>query len=130
MEEDNETKAERLRRATGAILIFPLAVWLVWDVFVATNEVKDDTISEITRDLSHYLYVVPYALGGIMGHFFLNKKDLGEGRPNRFKTWLGTVLFVFVLSFFLPNLHYMNTAMLIAGFVIGAFLWPQGPRSK
>lgn len=116
------------RALTSWILVIPLLIWLIWDVKVATNETQNDTISEVVRDLSHYLYVIPYALGGIMGHFFWNKKDRAAGRPNRFKLWLGTCAAVFILSSALPSLHYMNTAMVVVGFFVGAFLWPQGPR--
>jgi len=125
-----DERAARLRKITGAILLVTLGVWLVWDVFVASNGLEGDTISEITRDLSHYLYVIPYALCGIMGHFFWNKPTLEEGRPNRFKLWLVSCAVVFGIGFLIPPAHYMNTAFAIAGFCMGALLWPQGPRTK
>jgi len=125
---ETETKATRLRRLTVAVILIPLLVWLVWDIYVATNEVPDDTISEIIRDWSHRLYVIPYGLGGIMGHWFVNK-ERDEGRPSRFKTWLLTLPLVLALSPILPPLQYMNTAFLGIGFCAGALLWPQGPRS-
>ena len=124
-----DKQARKLRTQTATILLVCLSVWLFWDIYVATNDVQDDTISELTRDLSHYLYVVPWALGGIMGHFFWNKRDKEEGRPVRFKAWLATCGIVFVASPLIPNLHYMNTVFFVVGFPVGAWLWPQGPRS-
>lgn len=124
-----DEQQKKLRNTTSALLLICLSVWLLWDIYVATNVSKNDTISEITRDLSHYIYMIPWALGGIMGHFFWNDHNEENLRPVRFKTWLGTCAAVLVVSPFIPNLDYMNTVFFAVGFPVGAWLWPQGPRT-
>lgn len=123
-----DPKARKLRTATAVILLIPLALWLIWDIYVASNSLKGDTISEITRDLSHGLYFLPFSLGGIMGHFFFNAP--AGGRPNRFNLWLGVVaavaLFdVLVLRGQALAWSYANTMAVTVGFGVGAYLWPQ-----
>jgi len=68
------TEAEqRVRRITAILLGGSALGLLVWDVYVANNDLHNDTISEIVRDLSHRFYSLPFILMVVMGHLFWNQ---------------------------------------------------------
>ena len=68
---DEKTKSNR--RTTAVLLSVFAGILLVWDIAVAHNEGKGDTISELLRDLSHRFWILPFMLMGVMGHLFWNK---------------------------------------------------------
>lgn len=56
--------------ATAAILIVAIIVLVAWDIYVAANGVKGDTISEIALDFARRHPVIPFAVGIVCGHLF------------------------------------------------------------
>jgi hypothetical protein len=55
---------------TQVIMVLGIAVWIGWDLIVATNKTSGDTISEITLVLSQLTPVLPFAVGFLCGHLF------------------------------------------------------------
>jgi cytochrome bd-type quinol oxidase subunit 2 len=107
-------KAAKLRKTTAILLAVFTVVLLVWDIDVAHNDVKNDTISELLRDISHNFWTLPFVLMGIMGHLFWNRQ--GKVRKLRF------------VVVTLPTWHYANLIVGTLGFLGGALWWPQlGP---
>ena len=120
-------KAKRLRKITAIFLIVALTIGIGWDVFVAVNDVSGDTISELTRDLSHDYWILPFALMGVMGHFFLNVKI---ERPRNVRAMVIACVLVGgrdLVNYLhpLPTLFYANFVVGAVGFVAGAWWWPQ-----
>lgn len=55
------------KRITIAVLIIVTILLIVWDVYVATNSVRGDTISEVFLWASSHP-VLPFAFGVLAGH--------------------------------------------------------------
>ncbi len=56
---------------TVVILLAVVALVGAWDVYVAFfNREKDDTVSEVVRELARRHPLVPFLFGLLMGHFF------------------------------------------------------------
>lgn len=118
----------KLRKTTAALLVISAVGLLLWDIDVATNDVKDDTISELLRDISHRFWILPFMLMGVMGHLFWNR----SGRKKTFKPGLLIGASVLVGSrdllnwaVELPTWPYANLVLGVLGFLAGALWWPQ-----
>jgi len=111
-----------LRQRTALYLSVPAALLLAWDIFVAANDVKDDTISELLRDLGTAVYTLPFLFGIVMGHLFENS----DTRPNRFKMLFPVAIAVVLLDI-TGYMHYPggNFIFFTFGVGFGAYLWPQ-----
>ncbi|MDX1643437.1 MAG: hypothetical protein R3244_03660 [Thermoanaerobaculia bacterium] len=129
------TSSGKNRRITAAFLAVFISIGLVWDVYVAYNEVQGDTISELVRDLSHSWYFVPWIFGVCCGHFFWNRpaeelKTKQERRKVFFQQLVPISLLVLArdllnLKVDLPTFGYANLGLFVGGFAAGAKLWPQ-----
>jgi hypothetical protein len=52
-------------------ILFAVTIALIaWDVHVATNAVRGDTISELILFWAHQHPTLPFAFGILMGHLF------------------------------------------------------------
>jgi len=125
---EQRTKAEKLRKTTAALLGVFSTILLVWDVKVANNDVKEDTISELLRDVSHDFWVLPFALMGVMGHLFWNRP--GTKREIKFNYLVGAVVVVLARDMLglvvqLPTFTSAPVVVGVLGFMLGAAWWPQ-----
>ena len=121
-------KATKLRKITATMLVVFSLILLGWDIDVANNDVRDDTISELLRDLSHRYWLLPFTLMGVMGHLFWNKP--GTERAMQFNKLLCACAVVGArdlvnLVFPLPTLPAANAGVAVLGFILGARWWPQ-----
>lgn len=121
------------RTITIVLLVVAATVLLFWDVYVATNDVKDDTISEFLRDLSYDFWILPYLLMGVMGHLFWNR-DEGSSRTFRPQVLVGSSVLVGlrdVVNAFvaLPTHPYAPLVTGLIGFTVGAMFWPQARKA-
>lgn len=55
---------------TIGILLFVTFGLIAWDIYVATNREKRDTISVVMLDTARKHPAIPFLLGVIMGHLF------------------------------------------------------------
>jgi hypothetical protein len=58
------------KRITSGILIAVTIGLIVWDIFMATNPIQGDTISEIVLNFAFSNPSIPFAFGCLMGHLF------------------------------------------------------------
>jgi hypothetical protein len=121
-------KAAKLRKITAILLAVFTVILLVWDIDVANNDVRDDTVSELLRDISYNWWTLPFVLMGIMGHLFWNRPG-----PNRgLQFWKLAIATALVAVRDLVNLAhplsssiYANLIVGVVGFFCGALWWPQ-----
>jgi len=128
-------KAAKLRKVTAILLAAFTLILVMWDVKVAYNDVKGDTISELLRDVSHAWYILPYLMGVVMGHLFWNRAADNMNEPKKhlliFFGVIGgssaLVLLRDAVNFFvnLPGLNHANLVLVVVGFFMGAAFWPQ-----
>ena len=43
---------------------------ILWDIYLASDEVDKNTISKLVRDVSDESPMIPFALGVLIGHWF------------------------------------------------------------
>lgn len=55
---------------TAAVLVACVLLLVVFDLYMAANNVPGDTISEVVRSWAARHPVIPFAAGVVMGHFF------------------------------------------------------------
>lgn len=125
----------RVRKITAVLLGSAALGLLGWDIYVANNDLHNDTISEIVRDLSHRFYSLPFILMICMGHFFWNQPQSvrlpDAERLKIFWTRVAAPAAVMIvrdlvnLVWTLPTFDYANLVLGVAGFFVGALFWPQ-----
>lgn len=105
-------------------MVVTLLVWAVYDSFAATNKIKGDTISAVLEIYSHKWITLPFAFGYMIGHWFFPME------ANR--CWLATLGPIAVLLLVLGIMDHLRLHpgkehtpyIVLAGIVMGHFLWP------
>jgi hypothetical protein len=129
-EQDEKTK--KLSIVSKVIVIFTGALWLIYDIFPAMNDGRNDTISETMRNWTRSAWVLPFIWGAITGHLFIT-----TGQPDNYKERFYAALAI-VASAIIANLvtHFAvgwvapvwyRITMLFVGIGLGVLLWPQSP---
>lgn len=114
---------------TIVLLIVTLTLWLVWDVFVATNEAKGDTISELTLYASYLAPFIPAAWGIICGHLFWPMKEITYKWPRIYVMWgYGSAFGAACIFGAVPGNMVSVPILFLSHFLIGHFMWPQKVR--
>jgi hypothetical protein len=127
------------RQVTEIIIVATLVIWIVWDIFVASNKTKGDTESEIVRDYTIYP-VVPASLAAVLGHWTILGHRIIESAAHGLFITLGLLAIVAVWSvlvklgklrgFALEAHSYVARRPWIPAIIfyaIGGFLWGQAP---
>ena len=114
------------------LLVVFIVVLGVWDIAVYTNDVRDDTISELIRDLSHDWWILPFTFMGVAGHFFWNHPDNEETQAKKILAAVAVVAVRDIVNLIhpLPTFQFANLVLGLLGFVGGAAWWPQLMPSK
>ncbi len=117
----------------GALLGITVVI-LVWDILLATNQLPDDTWSELLRDAALRHWWIPHAWGFLAAHIWWNGK-----RPSGVEQWMvwvwgfGSLFLDIVVAYFLMNGNvlpvWFNVVMFsVVGPIMGRLLWPQSRR--
>jgi len=118
------------RALTISLMISVFIVLITWDIYVvAFNNERNDSISNILRDWSKRVLLLPYSFGVLSGHLFL--PDIGYSIYG----WRGIALLtssaisISGLGWLIRYYRFESKAypwvMLIAGVLAGHLLWPQ-----
>ena len=99
--------------------------FIIWDIFLATDQVGENTISEIIKYTSYFAPSLAVLLGYLFGHLFMNRPI--KAIPYfKFKTSmiiLGVlILIAFIISMFIiiqPWIYF------IISFPLGGIFWTQ-----
>jgi len=139
------------REITTIILVATVAIWIIWDIVVATNRRRGDTESEVIRDYTIYP-VLPAGLGVVTGHWTLLGYSMLDGWYGLWillgigvvlVLWSGLVVHEIRKSKrFNPN--YQRSILrkshgwvsrrpyipFVVGYLLGALLWGQEPATE
>jgi len=125
------------RKTTIVILLVAIVGLIGWDVFVATNDVQGDTISEIMLSWATKVALLPLAMGTLMGHLFWPNK----GGKYHIDVIVLVVILVGVrdvcawvwnapqdvLVQWVLHALWFPLIPLLAGIPLGHYAWPQTP---
>jgi hypothetical protein len=116
------------RKISIGFLVIGLGLMTLWDVYPALTPELGDTISEVVRDGSWSFYVLPYACGILMGHFFVNKKD--RSSRNIPALWVSAGMIAARDALQIASFPGGNSLALLLGIAAGAIWWPQAPAKE
>lgn len=125
------------QRTTEVIVAATAALLIAYDIFVAANKEKGDTISEVVRDRINYP-VIPFALGAILGHWTaLGWRLLDSGLTGLFILLaIGGIMGLWSRRVSDKNRPFKEAhnwlgdrpyVAAIAGYLLGALLWGMNP---
>lgn len=112
---------------TLILITMVTSVLIAWDIYVASNDVDGDTISEIFHLTAMKYALLPMAWGVLGGHFFAPKRK----RVYRFMRLFGLLLvtlstIAYDIAQFSGHVGPMNPMLVfVTSIFIGAVLWPQ-----
>ncbi len=103
----------------GAVLL----ALIVWDIFLAVDDIGGNTWSELLRDAGKLTPVVPWLGGLVVGHLFHPGKNADPliDAPGNALVLLGLTLLFVIIGFFMTVPTWVPVPL---GAVAGAFLWP------
>jgi hypothetical protein len=113
---------------TLGLIVVASCVLIGWDIVVATNAERGDTISELLLAAASSHPSLAFAWGGLTGHLFWPRENpLFWRKPHT--AWLLGVLAVALLAAeFIVSLKVLPIGPLLVGISLGHWLWPQKPK--
>lgn len=122
-------------------LLVPVISYIIWDIFLATNAVKGDTISEVVLFYAKRSLFLPTTLGVLLGHFFwpIYNNHLHNRLPGWAIVTILVTLGLFGIGFdimnalrglsngsaFLTFLLKWPIILALFGILVGHFVWGQ-----
>ena len=146
-DQDSGSQPTRMRRAAVQVAVLAENKWVIFtqkfilvvvglivavDLFLALNDVKGDTISEVLKGWAYRrFFVLTWAWGVLAGHLFLTKATPVFSPPGNIWVLLGITAVVLGagLSYKAVVGVPIQLALLLAGMGAGYLLWPQSPVS-
>jgi hypothetical protein len=115
---------------TQKFILVIVGVIVAVDLFLALNDVKGDTISEVIKGWAYRrFFVLSWAWGVLAGHLFLTRNAAVIATP--WNIWLLLGLSVLLVA---VGIGYkgmvgvpIQAALLVLGVAAGYLLWPQAP---
>lgn len=115
---------------TEKFILAILALVIVVDLFLAFNNIKEDTISEVLQNWAYSrFFVITWAWGVLAGHLFLTRATPIFNSPNPIVVLLGLTTIILLAGLLNKTIVAlpMQVVLLILGAVAGYLLWPQSP---
>jgi hypothetical protein len=112
------------RHYTQIGALVSVGLWIIWDIYVASNRRSGDTESEVIRDfaLKHPSFAL--AVGVLMGHFFWNVTEpIASWRSTVGLPVLGALALTIDLLGKTPRVSSVVPCLI--GIVLGRLLWAQ-----
>lgn len=116
-------------KTTKWVILVVATIVIAYDVIVATNAARGDTISEVTLAWGHEWATLPFLWGMLLGHLFAPRNFRIDYKWER----LGILWCLVIISMILDFFDWYDVYPLIPsgiGLVAGAFLWPQHYRER
>lgn len=113
-----------MRKSVSIGLVVLAVILIVLDVFLALNGTQGDTYSEIIRDTGYRAPFLPWAVGGVAGHWFWN----GKRYSNRY-TWALVLSGLCVLEYCSLALGVSHPFVaFLVGMASGRLVWAMEAR--
>ena len=115
---------------TEYFILAMITIIIVVDLFLAFNNIEEDTISEVLQNWAYSrFFVITWAWGVLAGHLFLTRATPIFNSPNPIVILLGLTTIILLAGFFNKTIVAlpMQVVLLIMGAIAGYLLWPQSP---
>lgn len=116
------------RPITGTVLIAIVVILILWDLVAFFTGTGNDTESGMILEFAYANFTLPFAMGGLLGHFFWprDKPPFGLDRTQAFFF----VIIPLMIAVSIVDIFYLTPTWLlpwlpVIGFPIGSFFWPQ-----
>lgn len=118
----------RTAKATVVLVVVAMAALIGWDIYVATNDVRGDTISEIFLFTASTHPSLVMAFGVLIGHLTWPREDPIFWRKPHTAILLGSSICVLLAVEMFVSIMVLPIAPLLVGIPLGHWLWPQKSR--
>lgn len=108
---------------TISVMLLGIIAWIGWDIYVATNSIRGDTISEITLGVSYSWSIIPFMGGVLVGHLWW-PSTVRFHKTTRLIILLSTCLGVFIVDRIFVK-EFIPAVPLFFGIFAGHYFWPQ-----
>ena len=115
---------------TEKFILAILVIIIVVDLYLAFNNIQEDTISEVLQNWAYRrFFVITWAWGVLAGHLFLTRANPLFNSPNPITVLLGLTAVILLAGLFNTTILALpaQVVLLILGVIAGYLLWPQGP---
>jgi hypothetical protein len=116
------------RTITGTLLIAVVVVLILWDLVAFFTGTELDTESGMILEFAYANFTLPFAIGGLAGHFFW-PRDAPIFGLSKGQAFFGVVLPLMITMSVIDIFYLTPTWLLpwlpVIGFPIGSFFWPQ-----
>ena len=111
------------RKISIGLVVICFAIMTVWDIYPALTPEQGDTISEVMRDYGHRFYILPYLIGVLAGHFWINKEDKSTRSIKALWVTTAAILSRDILQ--VLTFQGGTPITFFLGVIAGAVWWPQ-----
>ena len=115
---------------TQKFILVVVGVIVVVDLFLAMNDVRGDTISEVLKAWAYQrFFVLAWAWGVLAGHLFVTRESALLSAPWNIWLLLGLTAALLAVGLGYKPLVPVpaQVVLLLAGAAAGHYLWPQVP---
>lgn len=115
---------------TEKFILALIGIIIVVDLFLAFNNVEEDTISEVLQNWAYRrFFVITWFWGVLAGHLFLTNSTRYFSPSVSIPVLLGLTLILLLAGFFYEGIVPLSVQviLLIFGTIAGYLLWPQAP---
>jgi hypothetical protein len=107
-------------KSTGIVAICITLIIVIFDIVLAVDGHKGNTISEIIRYWSNKILILPFAWGVLMGHFW-HPMNWYPPQPTGVAILSWVAIFVWIVAY---SIGVPPIAVGMVGIVAGVILWP------
>jgi hypothetical protein len=121
------------RVITAAVMITVVVVLILWDLVAFFTGTGIDTESGMILEFGYANFTLPFAMGGLLGHFFWprDKPLFGLSVAQSFFGVVIPLLTVMgIVDIFYTTPSWLLPWLPVIGFPIGSFFWPQRKQKQ
>lgn len=116
------------RQITKIVMTTVVVILIAWDIVAFLTGDEHDTESHILLQLGAAHFTLPFAMSGLLGHWFWPREQppfgLSKGQAF-FAVLVPIILSLSVLDVFYSTPGWMLPLIAPVGYVFGSLFWPQ-----
>jgi hypothetical protein len=116
------------RQITIITMLVVVGILIAWDIVAFFTGPGNDTESHIILEFATEHYTLPFAMSGLLGHWFWPRENppFGLSRGTAFFAVVIPVMLVMSISdIYYSTLPWMLPVISPVGYIFGSLFWPQ-----